>query len=81
MASGLSHSLSMAVMLFHLVIALAHTIFCVYRGTSSGCWDTIAELLVLAQISQPFNVPLRDTAAGIKRGRTFSKKPKIRIVG
>ncbi|KAL8840142.1 MAG: hypothetical protein Q9176_003990, partial [Flavoplaca citrina] len=80
MASGLSHTLSMAVMLFHLVIALAHTIFCVYRGTSSGCWDTIAELLTLAQNSQPFTVPLRNTAAGIKRGRTFSKKAKIRTV-
>ncbi|KAL9040256.1 MAG: hypothetical protein Q9180_002022 [Flavoplaca navasiana] len=81
MASGLSHSLSMTVMLFHLVIALAHTIFCVYRGTSSGCWDTIAELLTLAQNSQPCTVPLRNTAAGIKRGRTFSKIAKIRTVG
>ena len=70
----------MAVILFHLVIALAHTIFCVYRCTSSGCWDTIAELLILAQNSQPFNVPLRNTSAGIKRGRTFSKKAKIRTV-
>ena len=81
MAFGLSHSLSMAVMLFHLIIALAHTIFCVYRGTSSGCWDTIAELLTLAQNSQPFPVPLRNTAAGIKRGGTFSKKARIRTVG
>ncbi|KAL8649587.1 MAG: hypothetical protein Q9226_005519 [Calogaya cf. arnoldii] len=80
-ASGLSHSLSMAVMLFHLIIALAHTIFCVYRGTSSGCWDTIAELLTLAQNSQPSTVPLRNTAAGIKRGGTFSKKARIRTVG
>ncbi|KAL8856081.1 MAG: hypothetical protein Q9178_007276 [Gyalolechia marmorata] len=80
MASGLSHSLSMAVMLFHLIIALAHTIFCVYRGTSSGCWDTIAELLTLAQNSKPFTVPLRNTAAGIKRGGTFSKKARIRTV-
>ncbi|KAI4265808.1 MAG: hypothetical protein LQ337_008938, partial [Flavoplaca oasis] len=81
MASGLSHSLSMTVMLFHLVIALGHTVFCVYRGTSSGCWDTITELLTLAQNSQPFTVPLRNTAAGIKRGRTFSKKARIRTVG
>ncbi|KAL8917121.1 MAG: hypothetical protein Q9208_008160 [Pyrenodesmia sp. 3 TL-2023] len=81
MSSGVTDYLSMAVMLFHLLIALAHTIFCLYRGTSSGCWDTITELLTLAQNSQPSTVPLRNTAAGIKKGSTFSKKARIRTVG
>ncbi|KAI4141973.1 MAG: hypothetical protein L6R39_005127, partial [Caloplaca ligustica] len=81
MSSGITDYLSMAVMLFHLAIALAHTIYCLYRGTSSGCWDTITELLTLAQNSQPATVTLRNTAAGIKKGPTFAKKARIRTAG
>ncbi|KAL8658345.1 MAG: hypothetical protein Q9202_007581 [Teloschistes flavicans] len=82
--SGLSYrltivqKLSMAVLLLHIMIATAHVVWILWRGESSGCWDSIAEMLVLAQNSRPAFIALGNTAAGIKHSHTFAEQVTIR---
>ncbi|KAL8689114.1 MAG: hypothetical protein Q9218_005140 [Villophora microphyllina] len=82
--SGLSYrltlvqKLAMAVLLLHIVIAVAHVAWILWRCESSGCWDSIIEILVLAQNSRPAYTALGNTAAGIKHSHTFAKKVTIR---
>ena len=78
-ASATTDYLAMAVIIFHMTIALGHTIWCLYFGTSSGFWDTIRETLTLAQNSRPANYVLASTGAGIKKGRTCSRKTRVRV--
>ncbi|KAL8911390.1 MAG: hypothetical protein Q9171_003436 [Xanthocarpia ochracea] len=82
--SGLSYRLTvvqflaMAVLVLHILIALAHVGWILMKRESSGCWDSVIELLVLAQNSQPAPTALVNTAAGIKFSVTFSKQVAIR---
>ncbi|KAL8920370.1 MAG: hypothetical protein Q9172_004537 [Xanthocarpia lactea] len=82
--SGLSYRLTvvqflaMAVLVLHILIALAHVGWILMKRESSGCWDSVIELLVLAQNSQPAPTALVNTAAGIKFSMTFSKQVAIR---
>ncbi|KAL8922296.1 MAG: hypothetical protein Q9208_005266 [Pyrenodesmia sp. 3 TL-2023] len=82
---GLSYQLTIvqklaaAVLLLHILIALVHSGWIILgTGESSGCWDSVIELVVLAQNSRPASSALRNTAAGIKRSSTFAKKVTIR---
>ena len=77
-ASAVSDYLSVAVISFHILIALGHTAWCLWFNTSSGCWDSITELLTLALNSQPAPSALKNTGAGIETGGMYSKKAKIR---
>ncbi|KAI4234521.1 MAG: hypothetical protein L6R40_006726 [Gallowayella cf. fulva] len=85
--SGLSYrltivqKLAMVVLLLHILIALAHVGWILSRGESSGCWDSVIELLVLAQNSKPAMTALANTAAGIKYSATFAKHVNIRSTG
>ncbi|KAL8709735.1 MAG: hypothetical protein Q9220_005521 [cf. Caloplaca sp. 1 TL-2023] len=82
--SGLSYrltivqKLAMAVLFLHILIAVTHTAWILRKGESSGCWDSITELLVLAQNSRPAMTALNNTAAGIKQSSTFKTKVLIR---
>ena len=81
---GLSYKLTVAqklaaaVLLLHIAIALVHSAWIILTRESSGCWDSITELLALAQNSRPAFYALRNTAAGIKHSATFSRRINIR---
>ncbi|KAI4273062.1 MAG: hypothetical protein L6R35_006433 [Caloplaca aegaea] len=82
---GLSYQLTVvqklaaAVLLLHILIALVHSVWLIlWTGESSGCWDSVTELVVLAQNSQPAFAALGNAAAGIKHSSTFAKIVSIR---
>jgi hypothetical protein len=72
--------LSISVLLGHIVLAMAHTLWLLYKRQSSGCWDTITELVTLAQNSRPAHAVLKNTSTGIKCIGTFAKVTKVRVV-
>lgn len=75
----LTQKLSAAVLLLHILIALVHSAWIIlWTGESSSSWDSIVELVVLAQNSHPAFSALRNTAAGIKHSSTFARKVSIR---
>ena len=74
----LAQKLAMIVLVLHIAIASSHTVWTVVRGKSSACWDSIAEILVLAQNSKPAYRELGNTAAGVRYSYTFAKKVRIR---
>ena len=82
--SGLSYRhtvvqyLAMLVLFLHMAVATAHTIWTTFRRKSSACWDSVTEILVLAQNSKPAHHALRNTAAGLQQSHTFAKKVSIR---
>ncbi|MDI1486335.1 MAG: hypothetical protein OHK93_005562 [Ramalina farinacea] len=82
--SGLSYRhtiisvLAMLVLLLHMVFAILHTAWTVGRSKSSACWDSVTEMIVLAQNSRPAHSALQNTAAGVRHTSTFAKKITIR---
>ena len=82
--SGLSYrltlvqKLAMIVLCLHTAVAIAHTIWIIGRKKSSASWDSVTEILVLAQNSQPAYKALQNTAAGVQHSKTFAKKVVIR---
>ena len=74
----LAERLAMVVLFLHITVALAHTIWTTARGRSSACWDSITEIVVLAQNSKPAFPALENTAAGLQHSFTFAKKVIIR---
>ena len=82
--SGLNYSISlaqklaMAVLFLHIAIAASHCVWSVARGKSSACWDSITEIMVIAQNSKPAFQALENTAAGVQYLSTFSKKVVVR---
>ncbi|KIX02441.1 uncharacterized protein Z518_08382 [Rhinocladiella mackenziei CBS 650.93] len=79
-ASSLTDYLSIALFLTHIVLASCHVIFMVGKGQSSSAWDSISELLVLAQNSRPPTKALRNTNAGIQRLNTYSQIARLYVV-
>jgi hypothetical protein len=71
--------LALSVILGHMAIALAHIVWVLCTRATSGCWDTITELLVLAQNSQPAWNALENTCAGIKHLHTFAQRSRVRV--
>ncbi|KAL8748045.1 MAG: hypothetical protein Q9190_000130 [Brigantiaea leucoxantha] len=69
----LVQKLALVVLFLHMTIAVLHTFWIVARGKSSACWDSITEILLLAQNSQPAFRALGNTAAGVKHSSTFGK--------
>ena len=82
--SGLSYrhtlvqKLAMVGLFLHMAFATLHTVWTAGRGKLSGCWDSITEVVVLAQNSKPAYRALQNTAAGVERSYTFAKKVSIR---
>lgn len=59
--------LCVVVLLIHILIAICHTIWVIVFNQSSEAWDTIPELVALAQKSPPPpESVLRNTCAGIR---------------
>lgn len=80
-ASRVTDYLSMVVLLLHIIVALAHTLYTFFTRLSSGSWDTVEELLVLAQVSRTDTTDLRNTGAGIKRFSTMALNARVRASG
>lgn len=75
---GLPQILSVAVLLCHLLLAFGHTIYILaFNPRTSNCWDTVFELIALAQQSIPSYV-LQDTWAGISEFAIF--RARVRII-
>ncbi|KAF2234724.1 hypothetical protein EV356DRAFT_566891 [Viridothelium virens] len=73
-----SQYLSIAVLLSHLFLALAHTIYMlILNPRSSDCWDTVLEWIALALQSPPSGA-LQDTWAGIRRSAIFRNSVRVR---
>ena len=81
--SGLSYrmtlasKLAIAALCTHIFIATTHTIWTLRKRQSSACWDSVTEILVLAQNSKPSST-LENTAAGIRYSSTYAKRVSIR---
>jgi hypothetical protein len=80
-SSTSSDYLSLIVLFSHLLLALMHTVYIMSTRRTSGCWDTISELVALAQQSQPAGSELRNTCAGITRLETFKHNVRIKASG
>ena len=79
-ASTLTDYLSMAVLFIHMLLAITHVIELLITHRSSGCWDTVTELLALMQNSRPARSALKNTCAGIKELKTYAQVAVIRAI-
>ncbi|KAJ9609546.1 hypothetical protein H2200_005873 [Cladophialophora chaetospira] len=75
---SLAGALAMVVLLAHTILASGHIILVMAKGQSSDSWDSISELVALAQNSRPSYIALANTAAGISETRTYGRLAKIR---
>ncbi|KAK3994420.1 hypothetical protein QBC44DRAFT_348974 [Cladorrhinum sp. PSN332] len=78
--------LCMAIMLLHAVAALAHTGWMLWYGETSEAWDSISELVALAQRSSPPSeemgnegASLENVGAGIKSFKTLGEVAWVEI--
>lgn len=78
-ASTTTDYLALSVVIIHLVIAVGHTVLLLTRKESSGCWDTLPELLALAQQSAPSTTVLKNTSTGIYRLNSFRNTVRVLI--
>ncbi|KPM37927.1 hypothetical protein AK830_g8626 [Neonectria ditissima] len=70
-ATGWFDYLSIIALLLHALIALVHAVLVVFYGKMSGAWDTILELVALAQMSTPPPEPLlANASAGTRSFKT-----------
>lgn len=77
-SASLTQQLAMVVLFLHIAVAASHSLWLVARTKSSACWDSISEIMVIAQNSKPAFRALENTAAGIQHSSIFSKKVVIR---
>jgi hypothetical protein len=75
---SLEGALAMVVLLVHIILATGHIIFVMVKRQSSASWDSISELIALAQNSRPSYIALANTAAGITERRTYGRLARIR---
>ncbi|KIX00567.1 uncharacterized protein Z518_09632 [Rhinocladiella mackenziei CBS 650.93] len=78
MASATADYLAIAVLLGHATIAFVYTGYVLWTRRTSGCWDTIEELVALAHSSRPTSA-LANTSTGIHRSSTMSQRVRIRV--
>ena len=71
-SSSISDYLAVAVIVTHLVVAVSHTIWILCRRETSGCWDTVAELVPLAQNSRPALPMLSNILAPVSKNLEHS---------
>jgi hypothetical protein len=69
----------------YLLLTVCHVFYSIYQiirqtKTTSNAWDSVTELLVLCQNSQPPNSPhkLDNTSAGIEQWKTYNSIVKVR---
>lgn len=75
--SGFTSYFAAAILLLHVIIALIHTAWMLWTRRTSNAWESIPELLVLAQESTPAGGPLENTDAGISATATFAATARI----
>jgi hypothetical protein len=68
---------AVAVLLIHVVFALAHVIIIMTGGWSSGAWNNPGELIALAVNSSPSKL-LQNTCAGIEDPKTWTRIVSVR---
>jgi hypothetical protein len=78
--SSLATYLAMSVLLIHMFMATAHTIYIIVQRHTSGSWSTVGELIALSQNSRPAFSVLPNTGGGIQRLKTYAKVAKIRVI-
>jgi len=71
--------LAVTVLLVHATLASVHVLWLLLRNRVSRSWDSIAELIALAQNSQPAEKVLQNTGAGIGLFHTFATMARIRV--
>ena len=65
---------SVAILLAHVVVAIAHTAWSLWVGEASEAWDSVAEMVVLAQRSEPAGEEvLGSTCAGLRSMKTMGR--------
>lgn len=79
-ASSVTDCLAIAILMGHILIALGHTIHLILYRKSSASWDTIAEFVALAHNSRPSKKALKNTSAGIRTKKPFSKIAYVRAI-
>jgi len=63
--------LSNIALLIYAAIALTHSVFVIWKGQTSNAWDSVLELLVLCQRSNPPAAPsLSNTSVGVESFQT-----------
>jgi len=77
-AQSVTDYLAITVLLTHMLLAVGHSVYLIWRRKSSAAWDSTAEILVLAHNSRPSNHALRHTSAGIQCLQTYGKIAVIR---
>jgi hypothetical protein len=75
---SLSSFLAMSVLLAHALLALGHIVWVLFDRRTSRSWESVSELIVLAQNSMPSFKILANTGAGIEKTRTFAQLARIR---
>ncbi|POS68735.1 hypothetical protein DHEL01_v212871 [Diaporthe helianthi] len=79
-ASSVTDCLALGILIGHILIALGHTTHLILYRKSSASWDTISEFLALAHNSRPSRKALRNTSAGIRTKKPFSRVAYVRAV-
>jgi hypothetical protein len=70
-----------AVLITHGLLALGHTVWVVWHGTTGEAWDTITELTAFAMISPRPRESLANTAAGVRKFATVGQMAWVETVG
>ena len=78
-ASSTTDFHAIAVVLFHCLVALAHTIHCVLHGVFLDYWDMVTEVLILALGSAMYGGLPQTTGAGVKNRQTFKWKAWVKV--
>ncbi|KAI9787919.1 MAG: hypothetical protein M1835_002596 [Candelina submexicana] len=75
-SQGIAIKFALAILLLHVLLAFAHTIYSVWTGLSSSSWDSATEITTLALNSSPSKA-LQNTCAGIERVVTMGLPVRI----
>ena len=65
-------------LLIHVIVALTHILQLLITRRSSACWDTVEDIITLAQISRTETKDLLNTGGGISRFSTMALNTRIR---
>ena len=73
--------MALTVLLVHVALALAHTLYTLlWLNETSQCWDSAEELLALAWNSEPARGAPKNTCGGIYDRKTLKSMVQIRAV-
>ena len=73
---GLTMKIAVGILLTYSVVAVAHVVWLLKTGISSGCWDTAPEITVLALNSARTDM-LRNTCSGIETTEPFKRTVRV----